>query len=126
MIVTVTGGRNFNDAPLIKRALNALLAHSDRQLALLRHGDAAGADTLAARWAERVGVEVEAFPADWRRHGAMAGPFRNRRMLDAEPRCDLLVAFPGGRGTKGCIYEARRRGILVVHGHDLADLPKVR
>lgn len=37
---------------------------------------------------------------------------RNRRMLD-EGRPDLVVAFPGGPGTRNMVKLARAHGILV-------------
>jgi hypothetical protein len=45
--------------------------------------------------------------------GAAAGPVRNRQMLDIYPEA-TVIAFPGGRGTKDMVDEARRRGRHVV------------
>lgn len=77
------------------------------------HGTARGADRLAAGYADSLGLEVEHYPADWKRHGKRAGILRNLEMLDAEP--SLVIAFWNGRscGTKHTIDEARRRGIPV-------------
>lgn len=47
------------------------------------HGGARGADTAAGHWAEREGVPVDVYEADWDEHGNSAGPIRNEEMADA-------------------------------------------
>lgn len=76
-------------------------------------GGAPGADRLAQRWAEEKKLVPVIYVAEWGRLGKAAGPIRNRRMLD-EFKPDLVVAFPGGTGTEGCVNEARARKIPVV------------
>jgi len=83
------------------------------KVSVVIHGAAPGADTLAGRWAELRRVPVEAFPADWEKHGRAAGPIRNAPML-AEGKPDLVVAFPGGRGTANMCKQARAAGVKVV------------
>jgi hypothetical protein len=70
---------------------------------------------MAGQWAQRRGIACIAYEADWKHEGRAAGPIRNKRMLD-EGSPDLVVAFPGGRGTANMIGQARERGfeILVV------------
>jgi hypothetical protein len=79
------------------------------------HGAARGADTIAGETARILGMPVEAYPADWNKHGRSAGPIRNRKMLDTKP--DLVIAFhediESSKGTKDCVNEALRRGIQV-------------
>jgi hypothetical protein len=50
--------------------------------------------------------------ADWNTHGRAAGPIRNQRMLD-EVKPELVVAFPGGRGTADMVRRAREAGVNV-------------
>ena len=111
--IVVTGGRDFLREDVVFAALDAL--HATRGIARLAHGAATGADTLAGRWARSRGVEVETYPvtdAEWRTIGKRAGNDRNGRMLATE-RPDLVVAFPGGRGTADCVKRARKAGIPV-------------
>jgi hypothetical protein len=77
------------------------------------HGAAPGADTLAGQWAADKGIPVEAFPADWEKHGRAAGPIRNKQMLD-DGKPDLVVAFPGGWGTANMCKQAREAGVRVL------------
>lgn len=107
--VLVTGGRNYNDFSAVRRALDAI--RKDSGIAQLIHGGATGADAMAAEWADFYGVEAVCVPADWKQHGPAAGPIRNRAMLTYQP--DVVVAFPGGRGTADMIRQAERAGIRI-------------
>jgi hypothetical protein len=75
------------------------------------HGNASGADNLADTWAREHGVQRVIVPADWNTLGKSAGMIRNRRMLELQP--DIVVAFPGGRGTEGMVRIANEGGVEV-------------
>lgn len=110
MRLLVCGGRDYADGDAVFRALD--MARAERGVALVIHGAARGADTLAARWAAARGVPAQAFPADWETHGRAAGHIRNARML-REGRPDGVIAFPGGRGTADMIRQAEAAGVWV-------------
>lgn len=76
-------------------------------------GAARGVDTFAADWAIVNGTGLEEYPAQWDKYGKRAGYIRNQQMLD-EGKPDLVVAFPGGKGTKMMIDIARKAGVEVV------------
>ncbi len=106
MIVAVTG-RDYADIETVRRALSAL----DPAPSLVIHGAATGADSLAAKIAAELGIPAEAHPADWTKYGRAAGPIRNQEMVARKP--DLLLAFPGGRGTEDMKRLALDAGIPV-------------
>lgn len=108
MKVLVCGGRNFDNYDLLKTVLSAV--HVTRNITTIIHGAAPGADMLAARWAGRHFVPMIPFPADWGTHGKAAGPIRNQKMLD-EGKPDMVVAFPGGRGTTDMVRRAKVAGL---------------
>lgn len=111
MRVLVCGGRDFSDKTTVWGWMQAL--HLKLGVSVVIHGDASGADRLAASWARQEGVPVIAYPAAWQTHGRAAGPIRNQQMLDfGKP--DLVIAFPGGRGTADMVGRARKAGIKVV------------
>lgn len=112
--VCVTGGRDYGDTAAVEAAMGALLR--EREIGLLGVGDAGGLDALVRRWAKANGVPYAVFPALWHAHGRSAGPRRNRLMLETV-RPDVLVAFPGGRGTASCVAEAQRLGIAVTEAN---------
>jgi hypothetical protein len=103
----VCGGRGYLDAERIDRVLDVLGP------SLVIHGDARGADSMAANWAAKRGVPHKLFQAEWQRLGKVAGPLRNRQML-REGKPDLVVAFPGGAGTADMVGASMQNGVPVV------------
>ena len=100
--VLVCGGRDYTDHARVKQVLDAL----DPRPICIIHGNARGADWCAALWARRSGVLDFPFPAHWDDDPRGAGHIRNRRMLYAA-KPDLVIAFPGGRGTNSMTQLAR-------------------
>lgn len=110
MRLLACGGRDYRNAAAVEHALTVI--HARRGITLLIEGGATGADRLARQWAERNGVPVQTYEADWKTYGRRAGPLRNHYMLvDGKP--DGVVAFPGGRGTADMIQQAERAGVKV-------------
>lgn len=113
MIVLVCGGRDFSDSEKVASVLGSL---SPRPT-LLIHGGASGADELAQWWCDAISsppVPTKVFKADWGRWGKSAGPKRNQLMLESSAP-DLVVAFPGGRGTADMVRRATLAKIPVLH-----------
>lgn len=107
--VLVCGGRDYADQATVDQVLGGI----DPAPTLIIHGGTTGADALAADWAKRRGLEVVACPADWRVHGRAAGPIRNQAMLD-DLHPNIVVAFPGGRGTADMVRRAKVAGVPVL------------
>lgn len=109
MRVIVCGGRDYCNKEVIRKHLEDLkLEHPD---AVIIHGAAPGADSWSGYVAGTLGFRVEVFPADWKKYGKAAGPIRNQQMLDSG--ADLVIAFPGGRGTDNMITKATNAGVEV-------------
>lgn len=106
MRVLVCGGRNYSGD--VSKVLGAL----DPRPTVIIHGGASGADSLADRWAMIENIERERYYANWKL-GPKAGPIRNGTMLK-EGKPDLVVAFPGGRGTADMVHQARLAGVQVI------------
>ena len=79
-------------------------------------GGAPGADRWAREWVHQQSpgqeVTLVSVPADWEKWDTAAGPKRNQMMLDQKP--DIILAFPGGRGTADMIARAEQAGVEVV------------
>lgn len=75
-------------------------------------GKASGADQCAIDWAVVNWTELEEYPADWDTHGRGAGYIRNKEML-VKGKPDLVLAFPGGKGTANMIDIAKKAGVEV-------------
>lgn len=116
--ILVTGGRTFNDWNLLWDTLDEATDTGNAKPMELVHGMAAGADTGADVWGtiRRCNCTIHRYPVskdDWKTRGYAAGRERNQRMLTEHPDIDLVVAFPGGPGTKDMVWRARQTNIEV-------------
>jgi hypothetical protein len=108
MRLLVCGGRDYDSLGEVIRVLD-LYHHGEpgQTIEEMCHGDAPGADSLAQMYSDYRGVPCRRYPANWDLHKNAAGPIRNREMFnDFKP--DLVVAFPGGKGTADMISVARK------------------
>lgn len=113
-VVLVCGGRGFENSRLLYRTLDKIRA--EHGIDRIITGGATGADRLAERYAENAGILCRVYPAAWEIHGRMAGPIRNTQMLEIE-KPDMVVAFPGGRGTADMVRKATEAGVPVHEAH---------
>lgn len=107
--VLACGGRDYFDTKAVFRALDAV--HAKHTITLLIHGDAPGADRTAEAWAKKRQVPYLGVPAMWDKLKKAAGYERNGRMLLWAP--EVVIAFPGGKGTANMIEQADRAGVRV-------------
>lgn len=120
--ILVCGGRDYYKYSSLKIFLEDLLNDiwlddEDTEITLIQ-GGAPGADLLTKVFAlDEYGdcsyIKHKEFPADWKRYGKAAGSIRNKQMLD-EGKPDLVVAFPGGRGTADMIRQAKAADVKVL------------
>lgn len=111
MKALICGGRYYDDRDTVFRFLDLL--HAEYSFSALIEGGASGADELGRDWARARSVPVETYSADWATHGRAAGPIRNAQMLsDGKP--DVVVAFPGGKGTADMLRKAQDAGLRTV------------
>lgn len=124
--IGVTGGRDFDSWHLVVHALSQM-----PEDAILVHGAASGADSLCAEWWDMQDRRAEPHPADWKapcrptcKNGhrrtrpdgsdycPAEGHYRNQRMLDSG--LDLLIAFPGGKGTADMVRRCQGAGVQII------------
>ncbi len=97
--VLITGSRDWTDEEPIRILIESL--PSD---AIVIHGNAPGADSIADRLALARGLHVKAYAAEWQRLGKAAGPARNQRMVDeGQPTEAHAFVRPGSIGTWDCV-----------------------
>ena len=106
--VLVCGGRDFDDYERVKEVLDKL------EISRIIHGNAKGADILGDRYARERGIERIIYPANWD-IGKRAGYVRNSLMLN-HGKPDIVVAFPGGRGTAMMVDIAQKGNVEVING----------
>lgn len=122
MRVLVCGGRNYSNRDKVADVLGYLNPRDGNGITCVIHGGALGADALAAEWAIKHDITCASYAADWRTQGRAAGPIRNSLML-REGKPDVVVAFPGGRGTADMMAKARAAGVQVIEVNDPAHRP---
>jgi predicted Rossmann-fold nucleotide-binding protein len=121
--ILVCGGRDFDDYPFVAATLDRICAEKGWEYepdeygntlpsVVVIQGGARGADACADQWAVTRWCSMIEIKADWDIWGKAAGPIRNQRMLEEKPV--LVVAFPGGVGTKDMVERARRAGVEVM------------
>jgi hypothetical protein len=111
MRVLVCGGRKYDDYRRVFQVLDE--HHRNNEITTIIHGGAEGADAHAAQWAFHYDIPSWRFPAKWSQHGKAAGPIRNKQML-AIGLPNLVIAFPGGRGTADMKAQASGHRVPVV------------
>ena len=107
----VCGGRAYQDNKFLTEVLSYYSVKVYGIPDLVIAGGAPGADSLAAEWAEDHGIHVAEVLALWDKYGKRAGWVRNKVMLDLGP--DVVIAFPGGKGTEMMVSLARQAGVPV-------------
>lgn len=106
IFLAVTGGRNFSNKKLVYNTLNEYKS-KDMMLVL---GDATGVDALARQWAIENKIPFVVHYANWGKYGKAAGPLRNKEMIS---QANMLLSFPGSRGTVDCTRQAEIAGIPI-------------
>lgn len=111
MIITCTGGRNFDDFYSVNTTLDILSP------SFVYVGDCkTGADKLVLGWCMHTGTSFKKIEADWAKYDLAAGPIRNEAMCQeaAKAGCRLLIAFVGHKGTLSCMRAAKRSNMIVM------------
>lgn len=109
MRVLVCGGRDYNEVNTIEEVLKQHVQPEDTII----QGGARGADINAKIYAKNNNIAFETYEADWNTYGKNAGYIRNKTML-TEGKPDLVIAFPGGKGTAMMVKLAKETKVKVI------------
>jgi predicted Rossmann-fold nucleotide-binding protein len=111
MRVLVCGGRDYKNRGQVFAALDRLMAKHGALTII--EGGAVGADTFAGEWiCMQRSCQLVTEHATWEKYGKPAGPIRNQKMID-DHKPNLVIAFPGGRGTADMVFKAQGAGVEV-------------
>ena len=97
--VLVCGGRDYKNRSRVFEALDRLTA--EHGALTIIEGGAVGADTFAGEW------------TCMQRSCQLVTEHANQKLID-DHKPNLVVAFPGGRGTADMVLKARSAGIEVI------------
>ena len=109
--VIIAGSRGFSNYKLLKETCNSVLREKKKtHNVVIVSGHAKGADMAGEQYANEESLDLEIFPADWKKYGKSAGFRRNEQMAEF---ADALIAFWDGKshGTKHMIDIANEKGI---------------
>jgi hypothetical protein len=112
LMVLVCGGRDYKSVHHVYRTLDEIHNSPIGPITHIITGAARNADTLGLSWANTNEIPFTGIPAQWTKHGKAAVPARNQAILDLFD-VDLVVAFPGGRGTNDMITRAKAHSIPI-------------
>lgn len=122
-MLLICGDRKWQDEGIIRHLVEGTALKCKRQgePLIIVEGEAKGADQIAGKVAEELGLQLEKFPALWNQFGRGAGPIRNKAMLEhLNKYADgggtvLCFAFhhdlTASKGTKDMVRRARKSGI---------------
>lgn len=116
--VIVAGSRDFNDFSLVEKSLMSYFKENQLHRADIEiiSGTARGADRLGEIFANKYGLKLTKFPADWDYYGKSAGYVRNEQMAKyASKENGVLFAFWNGtsKGTKHMIDLANKYNLKI-------------
>jgi hypothetical protein len=125
MRILIAGDRHWRCDELAEQIVNRLLARYGPGLMIV-HGEAPGVDNAFATACRELGIVAEPHLADWKGLGNIAGPERNREMVEAG--ADLCIALhrsiETSKGTKDCVRQALAAGISVWLVEDERAIPR--
>ena len=106
MQVSIIGSRTFTDYTKMKQELDEIL--NLEEVGSIISGGAKGADTLAERYANEMGINFIKYVPDWS-VGRHAGLDRNTTIVSES---DLVICFWDGssKGTEDSIRKAHKMG----------------
>lgn len=105
-ILIIAGGRDYTPTKEQSDRFDLIADLVDEEVC----GMARGVDTWGKAWAERHGIPVSKFPADWKRRGNDAGFYRNEEMACYATH---LAVFNGGNGTHDMVKRMARKGKVI-------------
>lgn len=120
MRIIVAGSREIPEDMYYNLAIKLMIRlhylHTDprfgKRPTTIISGRARGADQMGEKVASFMGIPIEEFPADWKRHGKAAGPIRNEEM--ANEADGLIVVWDGeSRGTLNMIGHMEKRKLPI-------------
>lgn len=116
--VIVAGSRTANNFELVEKSLMMYFKEHKLHRADVEiiSGTARGADQLGEQFANKYGLKLTKFPADWDKYGKSAGYIRNEEMAKYATENGILFAFWDGnsKGTNHMINLAKKYSLTVI------------
>ena len=118
LIVIINGSREFCNYSLLEKECYRILSKylENNTNIIIREGNAKGADTLAAKFANENNFELQIYKADWQKLGKRAGLERNIEMIkgkNGDKPANIMIAFNMNTpGTNHAIYYMKQNTVF--------------
>jgi hypothetical protein len=126
----IAGGRDFSQYPILEEKCKKVLSilksegyffeckETSKKSIEIISGVSNGAETLEEKFANKFGLKVVRFPANWEKYGKVAGYKRNEEMVSyakEDQTLGVLIAFWNKRSnaTSDMINFAKKYGLRV-------------
>ena len=113
--IIFTGTRDKKNAERYRDKIKEILENLilEKSNINILHGGCTGVDKIVDDEANKLGLNVIVYPADWKKYGKFAGPMRNKEML--ETKAIEIYAFhqdiKNSKGTKNIMEQAKKYNI---------------
>ncbi len=105
MKLLITGSRKFKDIAALKLAIEEVQKRQNKNITILLHGGAKGADTLAQNWAEENKIPTQIIKPNYKIHPAKSAPLlRNQELVKL---ADCTLAFYTKERTGGTWFTSQ-------------------
>lgn len=105
MKLLVTGSRKFDNYEALKKAIEEVILLQNKNITILLHGGATGADTLAQYWAEENQIPTQIIKPDYEKHSNKIAPLiRNKELVKL---ADCTLALYANNRTGGTWYTSQ-------------------
>jgi len=114
MRIIIAGSRTITDYDKVDQSMLDAIGSNfvGLDIEVILCGCAKGVDSLGEQWAQRHGIQVEYYPAEWDKYGKSAGYRRNVRM--AEHADALILVWDGkSKGSKHMLNIAKEQNLKI-------------
>lgn len=110
--IAVTGGRDYTNRDKVTEIFEKMLKALKMPLIIVGCCET-GLDLFVREFCEANKDRLNHIvcEADWNKYGKAAGPKRNTVMVNLKP--DLLLSFPGNRGTADMTRQSEAAGVKI-------------
>ena len=114
MRLLIAGPRDWVDEEYFEMAIARFVRDYGMPSEVVSGACKTGVDNLGELWAERNGMPIKRFEADWVKFGKPAGPIRNSEMA-VYAEAALIFTLPHSKGSNDMLKKFRDTKKLLVH-----------
>lgn len=106
----IAGLRDCTDHRVVMETLNKIFSVNKPEVVI--SGGATGVDFFGECWARENEIDIEIYPAKWKKFGNPAGPKRNELMAQKATHC-IVIWKGSSKGSKNMIETAKKYKLIL-------------